>query len=130
MVVFAEFFLPAQNSVTLKALVDSGASARGFINHFLVQNLKIPTYKTSYTRTLMLANDRAAAEKITNYVILPMRIGNYYENALSFVTKLFQEILVILGLQWLYKHNPSINFRNNSLIFISSYYHRFCLIPE
>jgi hypothetical protein len=98
MVVSAEFSLPAQNLVTFKALVDSGASARGFINHFLVQNLKIPTYKTSYTRTLMLANDRAAAEKITNYVILLMRIGNYYENALFFVTKLSQETPVIFGL--------------------------------
>jgi hypothetical protein len=91
MVVFAEFFLSAQNSVILKALVDSGALARGFINHSLVQNLRIPIYKISYTRTLMLANDRAAAEKITNYVILLMRIGNYYENVLFFVTKLFQK---------------------------------------
>jgi hypothetical protein len=98
MVVSAEFFLLAQNLVTFKALVDSGASARGFINHSLVQNLRIPTYKTPYTRTLMLANDRAAAKKITNYVILPMRIGNYYENALFFVIKLFQETFVIFEL--------------------------------
>jgi hypothetical protein len=91
MVVSTEFSLPAQNSVTLKALVDSGALARGFINYSLVQNLRIPTYKTPYTRTLILSNDRAAAEKITDYVILPMRIGNYYENALFFVTKLFQK---------------------------------------
>jgi predicted aspartyl protease len=98
MVVSAEFSLPAQNSVTLKALVDSGASARGFINHSLVQNLRIPTYKTPYTRTLMLADDRAAAEKITDYVILPMRIGNYYKNALFFVTKFSQETPVIFGL--------------------------------
>jgi hypothetical protein len=99
MVVSAEFSLLAQNSVTFKALVDSGASARGFINHFLVQNLRIPTYKTPYTRILMLANDRAAAEKITNYVILPIRISNYYENTLFFVTKLFQKTPVILKLQ-------------------------------
>jgi hypothetical protein len=72
MVVSAEFFLLAKKPVTFKALVNSGALARGFINHSLVQNLKIPIYKSSYTRTLMLANDRAAAKKITNYVILPM----------------------------------------------------------
>jgi hypothetical protein len=98
MVVFAEFFLLAQNSVILKAFMDSGALARGFINHFLVQNLRIPTYKTPYTRILMLANDRAAAEKITDYVILPMRISNYYENTLFFVIKFFQKTFVILGL--------------------------------
>jgi hypothetical protein len=78
----------------------------------------------------MLANDRAAAEKITDYVILLMRISNYYENALFFVTKLFQKTPVILGLQWLYRHNPSIDFQNNSLTFTSPYCHRFCLTPE
>jgi hypothetical protein len=130
MVVSAEFSLLAQNSIILKTLVNSGTSARGFINHSLVQNLRIPTYKTPYTRTLMLADDRAAAEKITDYVILPMRIGNHYENILFFVIKLFQKTLVILGLQWLYKYNPSINFRNNFLTFISPYCHRFCLISE
>jgi hypothetical protein len=93
MVVSAEFSLSAQNSVIFKALVNSGALARGFINHSLIQNLRIPTYKTPYIRTLMLANDRAAAEKITNYVILPMRIGNYYKNALFFVTKFSQKTL-------------------------------------
>jgi hypothetical protein len=98
MVVSAEFSLPAQNSVTFKALVNSGALARGFINYSLVQNLRILIYKIPYTRILMLANDRAAAEKITNYVILPMRIGNYYENALFFVTKFFQKTPVIFGL--------------------------------
>jgi hypothetical protein len=91
MVVFAEFIFPAQNLVTFKTLVDNGALARGFINHFLVQNLRIPIYKTLYTRTLMLANDRAAAKKITNYVILLMRIGNYYENTLFFVIEFFQK---------------------------------------
>jgi hypothetical protein len=129
-VVSAEFSLLAQNSVTFKALMDSGTSAQGFINHSLVQNLRIPIYKISYTRTLMLANDCAAAEKITDYVVLLMQIGNYYENALFFVIKLFQKTPVILGLQWLYRHNPSIDFRNNSLTFTSPYYHRFCLIPE
>jgi hypothetical protein len=89
MVVSAEFSLLAQNLITFKALVDSDTLARGFINHSLVQNLRILIYKTPYTRTLMLANNRAAAEKITDYVILLMRIGNYYENALFFVTKFF-----------------------------------------
>jgi hypothetical protein len=98
MVVSTEFSFLAQNSIILKALVDSGALARGFINHFLIQNLRIPTYKTPYIRTLMLANDRAAAEKITNYVILLMRISNYYENTLFFVIKLSQKTPVILGL--------------------------------
>jgi hypothetical protein len=87
-IVFAELLLPAQQFLTLNALIDSGASARGFINRFLVKLKNIRTYKTSYTRTLILADNRAAIEKITDYIIAPLKIGNYNENALFFVTKL------------------------------------------
>jgi hypothetical protein len=35
-------------------------------------------------------NNRAATEKITDYIIAPLKIGNYNENALFFATKLLQ----------------------------------------
>jgi hypothetical protein len=87
-IVFAEFFLPAQQPLILNALVDSGASARGFINRFLIKLKNIRTHKTSYTRTLILADTRATIEKITDYIIVSLKIGNYNENALFFVIKL------------------------------------------
>jgi hypothetical protein len=86
--VSAELFLPAQQSLTLNALVDSGASARGFINRSLVKLKNIRTHKTPYTRTLILADDRATTEKIIDYIIVPLKIGNHNENALFFVIKL------------------------------------------
>jgi hypothetical protein len=87
-IVSAEFLLPAQQSLTLNALIDSGASARGFINRSLIKLKNIRTYKTPYTRTLILADNRAATKRITDYIIAFLKIGNYNENALFFVTKL------------------------------------------
>jgi hypothetical protein len=87
-IVSAEFLLSAQQFLTLNALVDSGALARGFIDRSLVKLKNIRTYKISYIRTLILADDRAAIEKITDYIIVFLKIGNYNENALFFVIKL------------------------------------------
>jgi hypothetical protein len=87
-IVFAELLLPAQQFLILNALIDNGALARGFINRFLVKLKNIRTYKTSYTRILILADNRAATEKITDYIIAFLKIGNYNENALFFVIKL------------------------------------------
>jgi hypothetical protein len=88
MIVSAELLLPAQQPLTLNALINSSASARGFINRSLVKLKNIRTYKTPYTRTFILADDRAATKKITDYIIAPLKIDNHNENALFFVTKL------------------------------------------
>jgi hypothetical protein len=87
-IVSAELSSSAQQPLTLNALIDNGASARGFINCFLVKLKNIRTYKTSYIKTFILADNRAATEKITDYIIAPLKIGNYNENALFFVIKL------------------------------------------
>jgi hypothetical protein len=87
-IVSAELLLSAQQPLTLNALIDSSASARGFINRSLVKLKNIRTYKTPYIKTLILADNRATIEKITNYIIALLKISNYNENALFFVTKL------------------------------------------
>jgi hypothetical protein len=87
-IVFAKLLLFAQQTLILNALIDSGASARGFINRSLVKLKNIRTYKTPYTRTLILADNHAATEKITDYIIAFLKIGNYNENALFFITEL------------------------------------------
>jgi hypothetical protein len=87
-IVSAEFLLPAQQFLILNALIDNGASARKFIDRSLVKLKNIRIYKTPYIRTLILVDDRAAIEKITNYIIAPLKIGNYNKNALFFIIKL------------------------------------------
>jgi hypothetical protein len=84
--VSAELFLSAQQPLILNALINNSASARGFIYRFLVKLKNIRTHKTSYTKTFILADNRATIEKITDYIIVSLKIGNYNENALFFVT--------------------------------------------
>jgi hypothetical protein len=86
--VFAELLLPAQQPLALSALINNSALARKFINRSLVKLKNIRTYKTPYTKALILADNRAIIEKITDYIIAFLKIGNYNENALFFVTKL------------------------------------------
>jgi hypothetical protein len=87
MIVFAELLLFAQQPLILNALIDNGALARGFINRFLVKLKNIRTYKTPYIKTFIPADNHAATEKITNYIIASLKIGNYNENTLFFVIK-------------------------------------------
>jgi hypothetical protein len=87
-IISAELLLFAQQSLTLNALIDSNASARGFINRSLIKLKNIRTYKTPYTKTFILADNRATTKKITDYIIASLKIGNYNENALFFVIKL------------------------------------------
>jgi hypothetical protein len=87
-IVFAELLLFAQQPLTLNALINSSALARGFINRFLVKLKNIRIYKTPYTKTFILADNRVAIEKITDYIIALLKINNYNKNALFFVTKL------------------------------------------
>jgi hypothetical protein len=87
-IVSAEFLLSAQQSLILNILIDSSALARGFINRSLIKLKNIHIYKISYIKTFILADDRAIIEKITDYIIAPLKIGNYNENALFFIIKL------------------------------------------
>jgi hypothetical protein len=48
MIVSTEFLLPAQQPLILNAMIDNGASARGFIDRFLVKLKNIRIYKTPY----------------------------------------------------------------------------------
>jgi hypothetical protein len=87
-IISAEFLPFAQQFLILNALIDNSALARGFINRSLVKLKNIRTYNTLYISTFILADNRAAMKKITDYIIAPLKIGNYNENALFFVTKL------------------------------------------
>ena len=113
--------LPAHHQpTTVRGLIDSGCSGRGFIDEALVHRLNLPTYATPYPRTLLLADGKTAST-ITKYVVIPAAIGIHDENCLFFVTRLSNDTQVIFGLPWLKRHNPSINWFDMSLTFDSWY---------
>jgi hypothetical protein len=89
----AKFFLFAQESLILNALVDSGASARGFINCSLVKLKNIRTYKTPYTRTFILDDDRALIEKIVDYIIAFLRLITITKTRYSLLENRYDKFL-------------------------------------
>lgn len=64
---------------------------------------------------------------ITEYVLVPVRTGQHEETALLFLTKLADATPVILGLPWLQRHNPSVDWTAMTLTFNSRYCQTNCL---
>lgn len=80
-------------------------------------------------RTLLLADGRPAGTTVNRYFTAPVQIGNHEEICLFFVTRLGKENPVILGLPWLQRHNPSIDWSQMSVKFTSEYCQTNCCPP-
>jgi hypothetical protein len=128
LIVLSRLF-PAHLNITIQALIDSGCSARAFCDRAFVQQNGITTTPTPYIRTLLLADGKEAESKIDQYFIAPIAIGNHEELCLFFVTDLSPDTPIILGLPWLQRHNPAINWTDLSLSFTSLYCQHYCCPP-
>lgn len=73
--------------------------------------------------------DGKEAGIIDRYFILPIVVGNHEELCLFFVTDLSPDTPVILGLPWLRRHNPSIDWTRMTLRFDSRYCRMHCCPP-
>ena len=79
---------PAHTSpVTVKALVDSGCSARGFADQSLIHTNRIPTIRLPKPRLVLLADGKSTGT-ITDYVVLNIKIGEHAEACLLHHTTL------------------------------------------
>lgn len=100
--------------VETNALLDSGASGL-FIHWDFVKKHRIPT--KPYTKPRIIRNvDHSfnALGKITNYVETTLTVGDHEEKVHLAVTDLGTDNL-ILGLPWLRKHNPHIDWSQGQL---------------
>lgn len=61
-------------------------------------------------------NSANALGKITNYVEVNLRVGGHEEQTRFSVTGIGEDDL-ILGLPWLRRHNPSLNWRKGQMLF-------------
>lgn len=94
--------------VETKALIDSGATGL-FIHWNFVKKHRIPT--KTYAKPRVIRNVDSSLNvlgKITNYVETTITIGDHEEQVHFSVTDLGEDD-VILGLPWLRKHNPEID---------------------
>ncbi len=106
-------------------LVDSGCSARGFADRELLRSRNIHTLRLPKPRLVLLADGKAAGN-ITDYAMLDIAVGNHTETCVFFVTTLAADNPIILGLPWLRRHNPTIDWRTLSMTFQSPYCLQHC----
>ena len=118
LLILATLSLAPDHYVNVTSLVDSGCSARGFADRKFVQTFGIQTKPTPARRPLLLADGKPAGS-ISEYFITTVTVGTHQEPCLFFVTDLSPDTPIILGLPWLQRHNPAIDWSQMSLTFSS-----------
>jgi len=103
-------------NIPCAALVDSGCTGEAFFDYAFAQRNNIPLLRLPFPRPLHLA-DGSMKDLIREYTILPFQVGNHSELLSFFVAELAAEHPVILGIPWLAKHSPNINWIDRSLTF-------------
>lgn len=96
--------------------MDSGCSGEAFIDYNYAVREKLPLYPLERKKPLFLA-DGDFARWIEYYTRAVHLVGDHTEELTFFVTTLAKENPVILGLPWLRKHDPRVNWRTLELEF-------------
>ena len=100
--------------VTTDALLDSGASTV-FINRHFVDQHSLPTYL--FRHPIPLYNIDGSINKagsITHYVDFVLEIGDHKHHQIMAITDIDDQD-VIIGIDWLRKHNPNIDWKNGTV---------------
>ena len=105
-----------KKQTNLKALIDSGATMN-FLSKEFAEEQKIRLYE--YEKLIPLFNvdgTRNQAGDLTHYAKLWIRVGKHEAKERIPVTNTGIETL-IMGYEWLERHNPEINWRSGDIGF-------------
>lgn len=118
MVVRSEIIID-NKSVPLHALIDCGATGFSFVDEEFARQHNLPLVPLKEARSLEVIDGRPISSgDITHICKVPFMIDNHFEHLPMFVTALGHYPLV-LGIPWLRRHGPSIDFEANTLTFNS-----------
>ena len=106
--------------VVVYALIDSGATGN-FIDKSLATRLGLPCKLKKTPCSISLADGTMISDHITEEVTLQLAVQTH-EETLTLDIGCFPKNQIILGMPWLTRHNPVIDFRTNILTFLP----RFC----
>ena len=107
-------------------MVDSGASSQ-FIDYDFAVSHGLTLIKKQVPESLTVVDGRpSAGGLLTHEVHLQLLIDQHLENLTFQVTQLAAYPL-ILGKSWLRRHNPTVNWIKNSVVFGSGFCHAHCL---
>ena len=122
MVILCTFRL-AQLRISIRCLVDTGASGYAFINETFARNHGLTFHALRYPRIVRgFDGQPSSTGLITHLAEAIMAVQGHVERIFFHVTGL-EQYPVVLGLPWLHRHGVTANFHENSLTFASP----FCL---
>src|ERR1700704_12499 len=104
-------------------MIDSGATDN-FIDLETATRLSLPLIKQKDIPLHTVTGDLGFT--ITHHVLLPLRIDSHIETVKIHVTKLGHQG-IILGMPWLVKHGPSVDWRSKRVQFTSHFGSKNCL---
>lgn len=109
-------------------MVDTGASAKGFVCDKYIKRYKIPTLPMTKKVNLRLA-DNSTEHALTRMAMIKIRLGDHVEEVPCLVTPLGKFDL-ILGMPWVEEHGVSIEGDNRSLLFKSEHCLHHCISSQ
>lgn len=121
-----------KQSIPVTALVDCGATGLSFIDIDFARSQNYCLQPLYYPRTLTVFDGRETVSgRVTHIVHVTFHLGNHRhtERLSAFVTKLSSSHQIVLGLPWLKRHNPYIDWERESMTFASDYCTRKCIEP-
>ena len=121
-----------RQSINFEVLVlpDNGATGYAFMDPSLAQTLNCPQTRLAVPRILQTFDgSESISGRITHTASAILTVGDHSELTRFFVTKL-GEFPVIVGLPWLQRHNPLIDWSNSTLTLGSDYCLSHCLAAK
>ena len=110
---------------SMSFFVDSGADD-SFIDEKLVNELHIPTVLLPKSILLQLADGSNSTWLTRRTAPILVKIGAHHELATFFITHLCHA--AILGLSWLERHNPTLDWKSKTCEFASNFCLQSCLV--
>ena len=109
------------NNVPIHALIDCGATGYAFVDDEFARYHSLPRYHVKTERELEGIDRRPIqSENITHMTKISLSINGHEERLPAFITHLGYYPLVF-GKPWLKRHDVSIRFATDTVIFDSSY---------
>jgi len=109
------------------SLIDTGSSAYAFADdESIARKYGAMKKRLAHPKPLRLA-DGVPSSFVTHYFVSRMTIGYHTELTLFYITNLSPRTPIILGLPWLRKHNPVLDFLNLRVVFNSPHCSHYCL---
>jgi transposase InsO family protein len=115
------------NTISVKTLIDTGASGFAFIDEDFTRRHNIKTLTLKNPRHLEVIDGRPIQSgAITQIAHLELKINGHVEKSPFFVTKL-GHYPIVLGIPWMQYHDVAIRFSSNTVTFDSPRCKKSCL---